>query len=344
MNKQTKKWINTTLAVGLLSSGLLMGGGVTAEASSVTSPSYTSVYYTQEKQAVYSVEKAEQTKWLSHLSEAKRNVYLLKPSSLKSSLQNRLYTLESKINREISQAFSMIAKAEQTKAPQDIYTAKKYSSLIKDPGTLNKMQYRLDSLERVLTSQAISSVGKAEMTYQRTELLKAKEVVGYMNPSSTKTSLTNRLTVLERDIQDAERATYYVQRLESTHDKNLLEPAKRYTSYVDKASVRDSLMKRIAKAESQIKLEDYARTLVVRAEQTKSPADIERAFYYVNKLEPSKVKSELLYRLNNVKPIYVYPVPAPTPKEPIIVQPVEPTPTPIPYPIVKPVEPIVYQS
>lgn len=381
MNKHAKKWMNSTLAVGLISSGLLMGGGVTAEASSVSSvlPSYTSPYYSQEKQAYDAVIKAEQTRWLSDVKMAKLYVSALRPSTLKSTLESRLYSLDASIHRDIDQAFSMISKAEQTKLPQDIYGAKKYSSIVKDPGALSSIKYRLDALEQVLISQAHSFVAKAESTYLREDVVKARSVVGYMNDSSLKSSLMARLDVVEREIQDISRATYYVeqleltydqnlvataksyvvmvdkasirdalmqrvvkverdiydinvatsyvQRLEVSYDPNLVAPAKKYVSLVDKASIRDSLNLRIAKVERQLGLQEYARSLVVRAESTKLRSDIDRAYSVVIQLENVKVKSELLARLKAITPVYTTPgFPSPYPTDPIIVKPV---PTPI---------------
>lgn len=326
MNKSAKKWLNVTLAVGILSSGLVVGGGITAEASSLSTTSYTNPYYSLERKAVESVAKAEASRWLSDVSVAKGYVAQLKPSTLKNSLTSKLAYLEGSIMQEVRNAIESISKAEQTKSPQDIYVAKKMASVVKDPGYQNKFAYRLSMLEQVLVSKAHMAVNKVNETKLREDLVYAKQVVSYLNDGKDKTYLTSKLGEVEKDIQAISKATYYVDKLESTFDKSLVSPSRYYTSLVKDVNVKNKLMERIYKMEEQFRLQDQAVSLVKKAEYTKSQYDIQNAKAVVYKLMNAELRSELLARLRVLEYELVK-----TPTSPIT------------YPIVKPVEPIVYQ-
>lgn len=282
-----------------------MGGGVpTAHADTVIpnpTPPKTVVTVTPEQQACNAVVMAEQTKWLSDLNYAKGQVGLLKASSYKDYLTARVNTLASRIYGEISIATSAIIQAESTKAPSDIYNAKKLTAVVQDPGTRSKLDYRLSLLEPVLLSYARADVAKVEQSRLDNDMGIARIVVGYLNPSFDKDSLTARLDAVQKKMDAVKKATDLVVQLEQTYNPALVAPAKVAVAQVDLSAVRDDLNKRIQTVEYQMSLENKANGLVTQLEQTFDPALLSPAKAIVSQVSRPAVRDALNQRIQAVE-------------------------------------------
>ncbi|ADL51060.1 hypothetical protein [Clostridium cellulovorans] len=244
--------------------------------------------------ATNAVSKAEATKVQADVDAAKVLVIALSDSTSRTSLVDRLTTLQASIN--LTNAINAVSKVEATKTQADADIAKVLVSDLPSSTTRTNLLNRLSVVQSDISlTSAISAVSKAEATKAQADIDIAKSLVNVLPASTLRTNLLDRLVILQSDV-DLNNAINAVSKVEATKTQADLDIAKSLVNLLPSSTTRTAFLDRLAIVESDINL-TASINAVSKAEVTKTQADVDTAKTLVITLPISIVRTALLDRL-----------------------------------------------
>ncbi|KAA8674433.1 cell wall-binding repeat-containing protein [Clostridium sp. HV4-5-A1G] len=272
--------------------------------------------------ATNAVIKAEKSKLQADVNNAKVLVDALGDSSDKTSLLNRLQTVQDEINQAnagkeaLDKATAAVTKAESSKLQADVSSAKILVDALEDGSDKTSLIDRLKVVQNEidqLTSQgkgqelkdAISAVAKAESSKLQDDVNFAKTLVDALSDEDTKTSLENRLEIVQNEInqinnqqQALTKANDAISKAESSKSQVDVDSAKALIMALPDSTDKTSLQNRLNVVQNVID----ATSAVQEAEQNNGNyAPYNTAKKLVDALPDSLDKTALETRLSDLK-------------------------------------------
>ena len=271
------------------------------------------------------VSKAETSKLQADVDSAKILVEALEDGSDKTSLFQRLQTVQGIINsnknkeQQLNDATNAVIKAETSKSQADVNSAKASVGALEDGSNKTSLLVRLEAVQGIIDgnkdkeqklSEVTELVSKAETSKLQADVNSAKTLVEALTDSSDKKSLLQRLKVVQTMIdndssKDAlKEAITAVEKAEGSKSQTDINSAKALVETLAGNNDKTSLLARLQVVQNKINdlnTITIATAAVAKAESTKTKSDYETAFGLVNSLENNTEKTALLDRLNTVK-------------------------------------------
>jgi putative cell wall-binding protein/transglutaminase-like putative cysteine protease len=271
--------------------------------------------------ATNAVVKAENSKLQADVDSAKALVDALEGSSDKTSLLNRLQTVQDEINQAnagkeaLDKATAAVTKAESSKLQADVSSAKILVDALEDgsdkTSLINRLKVVQNEIDQLISQgqeqelkDAISAVSKAESSKLQDDVNFAKTLVDALSDEDTKTSLENRLEIVQNEInqinnqqQALTKANDAISKAESSKSQVDVDSAKALIMALPDSTDKTSLQNRLNVVQNVID----ATSAVQEAEQNNGNyAPYNTAKKLVDALPSSSDKTSLENRLNTV--------------------------------------------
>ncbi|CAB1249013.1 exported hypothetical protein [Clostridiaceae bacterium BL-3] len=272
--------------------------------------------------ATNAVVKAENSKLQADVDSAKALVDALEGSSDKTSLLNRLQTVQDEINQAnagkeaLDKATAAVTKAESSKLQADVSSAKILVDALEDgsdkTSLINRLKVVQNEIDQLISQgqkqelkDAISAVSKAESSKLQNDVNFAKTLVDALSDEDTKTSLENRLEIVQNEInqinnqqQALTKANDAISKAESSKSQVDVDSAKALIMALPDSTYKTSLQNRLNVVQNVID----ATLAVQEAEQNNGNyAPYNTAKELVDALPDSLDKTALETRLSNLK-------------------------------------------
>ncbi|WP_242655207.1 fibronectin type III domain-containing protein [Clostridium cellulovorans] len=244
--------------------------------------------------------KAEESKQQIDVVIAKNLVDVLPNSSDKTTLSNRLLSIQNSINDGITldNAIKAVIKAEESNLQADVDRSKGLVEALPDSSDKTNLLDRLLVVQASIDN-AIGAVEKAEETKLQEDVDKATALVNKLQSSEDKIKLKNRLVVIQ-NILDLNSVTNAVILAEESKGQLYVDKANSLVSKLQDSIDKLNLVKRLTIVQGYINLSN-AQIAVAKAEASLQQADLDSAKTLAVALPISIDRSNLLNRLVNVQ-------------------------------------------
>ncbi|KAA8666600.1 OmpL47-type beta-barrel domain-containing protein [Clostridium sp. HV4-5-A1G] len=209
-------------------------------------------------EATAAVTTAEKTKFKADYDAARDKVNELEDRADKKSLQSRLDTVKSYVDKLIADAGTKVTKAENTKTDDDINLAQEAISNVPEGWDVSDLQNRLNNVKKNAEDQLLinakTAVEKAESTLEQEDVNSARNLVNNLPSGQDKTSLSGRIAAVEKLINEFNTAESRVDSAEKLETQSSVTSAMQVVNTLPDGSKKDSLNKRLDVVENEIEL------------------------------------------------------------------------------------------
>ncbi|MDF2879953.1 MAG: hypothetical protein K0R54_510, partial [Clostridiaceae bacterium] len=259
--------------------------------------------------ATTAVIKAEGSKLQVDVDSARTLVNALPTGNDKTTLTNRLNTVQAHIDYQEAVRIATLAviKAETTILQSDVDSARVLVNVLINP-EIAELTLRLDAVDYLINcvSDATNAVLKAETTKLQADVDSARTLVNALNNSiPVKLSLIERLDIIQDYIDYQEQLTEATNAvIQSENNKiqvNVDNALILVNELPDSEPTKSSLIDRLNIVQAYVDAVNTATESVAKAEGSKFQADVESARVLVNALPNGSDKVSLTNRLDTVQ-------------------------------------------